>query len=149
MNCSASFACSGVGPAEPMPVRAWRLPTSSARANEQTAITIALRVPTFENVCGPVAGSMRKAATSSSFRAALRFGPVKNSRTGTRRVPDAEASSTSASDASRGGCASPAGEAVPRLPPTVPRLRICGEPTVREAMASPGIRSPSSSMIRV
>ena len=112
-------------------------------------MTIALRVPTFENVCGPVAGSIRNAAMSSSLRAALRFGPVKKSRTGTRRVPDADASSTSASDASRGGCASPAGDAVPRLPPTVPRLRICGEPTVRDAMANPGMRSPSSSMIRV
>ena len=37
-----------------------------------------------------------------------------------------------------GGSASPAGEAVPRLPPIVPRLRICGEPTVREASASAG-----------
>ena len=91
---------------------------------------------------------MRNAATSSSLRAALRLGPVKNSLTGTRLLPDADASSTSASDASKGGCASPAGEAEPRLPPTVPRLRICGEPTVRDAMARPGIRSPSSSMIR-
>jgi hypothetical protein len=31
------------------------------------------------------------------------------------------------------GSASPAGDALPRLPPTVPRLRICGDPTVREA----------------
>ena len=112
-------------------------------------MTMALRVPTFENCCGPGAGSTRNAAISSSLRMAFRLGPVKNSRTGTRRDPDAEASSTTASAARSGGCASPAGDAVPRLPPTVPRLRICGEPTVRDAMASPGSRSPSSSMSRV
>src|SRR5215469_4028890 len=67
---------------------------------------------------------------------------------GNRRVPLVEAISTSAPPASSGGRASPAGDAVPRLPPTVPRLRICGEPTVREAAASPGSRSPSSAMMR-
>jgi CO/xanthine dehydrogenase FAD-binding subunit len=36
------------------------------------------------------------------------------------------------------GTSSPAGEAVARLPPIVPRFRICGEPTVREASASAG-----------
>ena len=29
------------------------------------------------------------------------------------------------------------------MPPIVPRLRICGEPTVREAAASPGRTAPS------
>ena len=46
------------------------------------------------------------------------------------------------------GSASPAGDAVPRLPPTVPRLRICGDPTVRAAAASPGQSAPNSSIIR-
>ena len=40
--------------------------------------------------------------------------------------------------ASSGGWESPAGEAVARFPPTVPRLRIWGEPTVRAARASAG-----------
>ena len=40
-------------------------------------------------------------------------------------------------------------EEEPRLPPIVPRLRIWGEPTVREALASPGSRSPSSAIARV
>ena len=48
------------------------------------------------------------------------------------------ASSTRASSTSSGGSASPAGEAVPRLPPIVPRLRICGEPTVREPRREAG-----------
>ena len=52
-------------------------------------------------------------------------------------------------DAYSGGSASPAGEEEPRLPPIVPRLRICGEPTVREAIARPGSRSSSSAIARV
>ena len=42
---------------------------------------------------------------------------------------------------SSGGSASPAGDAVPRFPPIVPRFRICGDPTVREASASAGSSS--------
>ena len=49
----------------------------------------------------------------------------------------------------RGGSASPAGDDEPTFPPIVPRLRICGEPTVREAIASPGNASPSSAITRV
>ena len=64
-------------------------------------------------------------------------------------LPRTETSSTSAPAASSGGCPSPAGEPEPRLPPSVPRLRICGDPTVREAMARPGTRSPSSLINRV
>ena len=68
---------------------------------------------------------------------------------GTLLVPRVEASSTSAPDAYSGGSASPAGEEEPRFPPIVPRLRICGEPTVRDAIASPGSASPSSAIARV
>ena len=71
-----------------------------------------------------------------------------NSVTGTRRVPSVEAISTSASEAYRGGSPSPAGDEVPRFPPTVPRFRIWGDPTVLDAIASPGSLSPSSVMIR-
>ena len=53
-------------------------------------------------------------------------------------MPRTDATSTTASAASSTGCVSPAGDAVPRLPPTVPRLRICGDPTVRLAMARAG-----------
>ena len=53
-------------------------------------------------------------------------------------MPRNDAHSTSAPSMTSGGIASPAGEAVPRLPPIVPRLRICGEPTVRDASASAG-----------
>jgi hypothetical protein len=86
---------------------------------------------------------------SSSGSRALCLGPLKNSSIGTRRAPPAEATSTSAPTASRGGWQSPAGEAEPRLPPIVPRLRICGDPTVRAAMARPGRSRASSAIIRV
>ena len=70
-------------------------------------------------------------------------------RPGTRRVaacavPPVLASSMRAPSISSGGSESPAGEAVPRLPPIVPRLRICGEPTVREAAASAGSAEATS-----
>ena len=101
-------------------------------------MTIALRGPIFMNVCAAPLGWMCTATISSSSASAFRFGPTRKSVSGSRRVPRTLASSTSARSTSSGGSASPAGEAVPRLPPIVPRLRICGEPTVREASASAG-----------
>ena len=116
------------------------VPGRSASANEQTAITIALRVPTLANCCGPAAGrhaGPRAISSSGASDAALRAGEeVVDRRPGGCRAP--RRARPRAPAASSGGCASPAGEAEPRLPPTVPRLRICGEPTVREAMARPG-----------
>jgi hypothetical protein len=60
-----------------------------------------------------------------------------------------DASSTSAPLVYSGGNASPAGDADPRCPPIVARLRICGEPTVRDAIASPGSDAPGSSITHV
>ena len=55
------------------------------------------------------------------------------------RAPVADcAGATTASSAASTGSPSPAGEHVPRLPPIVAALRICGEPTVRAAWASAG-----------
>ncbi len=99
------------------------------------------------NVCGPPEGATHAAVISSSGSAAFRFGPTRNSPSGTVRTPRTEASSTSAPSTSRGGSASPAGDAVPRFPPIVPRARICGEPTVREASASAGSASATSPSI--
>jgi hypothetical protein len=110
-------------------------------------MTIAFRGPTFMNVCRLPDGSTWTATTSSSARSEFRFGPMRNSETASRRVPRTLASSTSAPSTSSGGSASPAGEAVPRLPPMVPRLRICGEPTVRDASASAGSSLASSPSI--
>ena len=121
------------GPDEPNDARSSPRSRSATTASEQTAITIAFRGPTFMNVCGAPDGSTRTAVISSSGSAAFRFGPTRNSRSGSVRTPRTEASSTDASSTSSGGSASPAGEAVPRFPPSVPRLRICGEPTVRDA----------------
>ena len=86
------------------------------------------------------------AAISSPGRSAFCFTPVQKSPAGIRREPSADAVSTTAPDASRTGSVSPAGDAEPRFPPSVPRLRICGEPTVRDAMASPGSAPPSSAI---
>jgi hypothetical protein len=68
---------------------------------------------------------------------------VTNSVTGIARSPSAPASTTRASSATSTGSESPAGLAVPRLPPIVPALRICGEPIVRAAAASAGRTSAS------
>ncbi len=84
---------------------------------------------------------------SSSSASAFRFTPTRNSSSGIRRAPRTLATSTSAPSTSSGGSASPAGDAVPRFPPIVPRLRICGEPTVRDASASAGSASASSPLI--
>src|SRR5207244_3393881 len=70
-----------------------------------------------------------------------------NSSRRTTRSPRRVTSFTSAPATSSGGIASPAGEAVPRFPPIVPRLRICGPPTVRDASASAGSRSDSGGCI--
>ena len=51
-------------------------PVPRSSANEHTAITIALRVPTFANCCGPAARGIQTAAISSSAPSTLRFGPV-------------------------------------------------------------------------
>ncbi len=90
------------------------------------------------NVCGTREGVTQTAAISSSGSSTFRFTPATNAATGTRRLPRTEMHSTSAPSTTSGGIASPAGDAVPRLPPIVPRFRICGEPTVREASARAG-----------
>ena len=122
-----------------------RLARRASSANEHTAITIALRVPTFANCCGPRARghAHRRDQLVRREHVALRADDELLDRARAAcRAPTA--SSTSAPRAYSGGSASPAGEDDPRFPPIVPRLRICGEPTVRDAIASPGSASPSS-----
>ena len=101
----------------------------------------------FMNVCRGPAGRMRTATISSSGSRAFCFGPSRKSVSGRVRSPPVLRSTSSASATRRGGRASPAGEAVPRLPPMVPRFRICGLPTVREASASAGAASASGASI--
>ena len=101
------------------------------------------------NVCGAPLGSTRTDTTSSSGSSALRLTPTRNSPSGMRRSPRTLAISTRRSSTSSGGNASPAGDAVPRLPPSVPRLRICGEPTVRDASASAGSSSAKRPLHRL
>ncbi len=75
-KASASLARIGVGAAEPMPVRTVRVSGWSARPKAQTAMTIALRVPTLEYCWGPSAFLMWTVLMSSSGSSALRFTPV-------------------------------------------------------------------------
>ena len=145
MNVSASVARIGVGPAEPMHAFTARSPAQRCSASEATAMTIALRVPIFENCCGASAGAMWNAAISSSSAIALRFGPVTNSATGTRRVPRTDATSTTASEANSGGSPSPAGDdgaEVPADRPAVADLRRPDGPArdreARQAVAELG-----------
>ena len=101
------------------------------------------------NVClGPGAG-IRTATISSSGSSAFRFGPTRKSRSGTVREPPRRGElDLGAVDEQRRQRVARPGEAVPRLPPIVPRLRICGPPTVREASASAssGSASPIASV---
>ena len=109
-----------------------------ARAST-TAITIALRGPTFMNVCRAPLGAHADGddqlvvGAARSLRPDEELGERQRARRRARSRARPRASATSS-----GGSASPAGDAVPRLPPIVPRLRICGEPTVRDASASAG-----------
>ena len=81
-NASASAARSGVGPAEPIPVPTRPRSRSTRTANEQTAITIALRVPILANCSRlPAIGTVMAVTSSSGCRADWP-GPVKNSSTG-------------------------------------------------------------------
>ena len=59
---------------------------------------------------------------SSSSASVFFLGPTRNSASGMRRVPRTLASSSSACSTSSGGSASPAGDAVPRLPPMRPAV---------------------------
>jgi hypothetical protein len=65
-----------VGAAEPIPVPTRPCSGCNAIANEDTAMTIAFRTPTFENCCGPDAAGTWIAAISSSGSRAERFTPV-------------------------------------------------------------------------
>ena len=60
-------------------------------ASEQTAITIALRVPTLANCCGPSAAAHVDGGDQLVVApGTLRFGPGDELATGTRRVPAVE-----------------------------------------------------------
>src|SRR3954453_15325014 len=71
-NDSARVGRIGVGPAEPMHAFTARSSGHRWTDREQTAMTIALRVPIFANCCGPPAGATWNAAMSSSSARALR-----------------------------------------------------------------------------
>src|SRR5271157_2485273 len=83
---------------------------------------------------------------TTSFKSQLGFrmvdrGPTKKSRNGISISPDESATIAVASIARSGGAESAEGEALHRLPPRVPMLRSCHEPTRPVAHANAGSRS--------
>ena len=106
---------------------------------------MAFRVPTLRNSCVPKRAGRRTSQMISPGASDVRFGPVTSSAKGTVRVaPPGPTTRISASRAESTGRVSPAGDAVARLPPIVPALRIWGEPTVRAARERAGTRRASA-----
>ncbi len=89
-------------------------------------------------------------ATTSSPRAQRRAAAAEDeSASGRRRAPARSGSSTSASSASKAGTPSAAGEALQRLPATVPAFWICTPPTSRAAAFRPSNSGGSSASMQV
>src|SRR5512132_723553 len=147
MNSSAAVARSGRGATEPNPRRTLRPARSTASPQTTIEMTMALRVPTLRNCWGPSRRGTRTSRMTSPGAITVFLTPVMKSARGSRRSPSRLARITVASRAPSTGRPSPAGLAVPMLPPTVPALRIWGEPTVRAAAASPGRTSTRSCSI--
>ena len=82
-------------------------------------------------------GTFIDSIISPGFRA-FALTPVINSVIETYRVSVDDFNCIDASIATSTGIVSPAGDAVAKLPPKVPALRICGEPTVLAACAKAG-----------
>ena len=82
---SGAMTSAGTGPAEPNAARISSRSRSTASAREQTAITMAFRGPTFMKVCRLPDGVSVTATISSSSASAFRFGPTRNSASGTVR----------------------------------------------------------------
>ena len=151
---SASRTRSAVGATAPSATRASRqrsrLASSVRRAATQTTeISMARRRPAFRNAVAARAGSAGKLTrvSSSSGRRAVRFGPTRKRSTGSSRSPPGPTSVTAASRASRHGTRSAAGDALTRLPPTVPTLRTwC--PPITSALSTRPRRAPANAGAR-
>ena len=126
------------GPAEPYAARSSPFGPQRERADGDHH-----RVPRADLHERLGAAGARRARRRSARRARAR------SASGRRRTPRAAAAARRGRSRPRprrrrraaAGSRRPPGEAVPRLPPIVARLRICGEPTVRAASASAGSAS--------
>ena len=72
---------------------------------------------------------------------AVTIGASKNPFAGQTRLPPVPSASSSTSSVTAASGISAAGSPCARLPPTVPRLRVCRWPTKRSALASRGTLS--------
>ena len=140
--CSASGARMIVGATAASAILHSRTVPSSASttcaAAPTTAISIARRYSSRTYALPePATGAGRWTAThSSSARAAVLPGPVQSDSIATRRAAPGERSSTSAPRTTSGAPVSIAGEPFITLPPSVPTLRVEGDPTSAEPSAS-------------
>src|SRR5581483_908216 len=128
---SASRARHAVGATAPRATRALtqRSPPASSpsrAATHTTEISMARRRPALRNAVAVRASGIPKATpmSSSPGRQAVWPGPSKKSSSATARSPPTPRQATRASRARSTGTTSAAGEALARLPPTVPTLRI-------------------------
>ena len=113
------------------------LSTTEAAA-EAVEMVIALRLPSFwkpEPVTPDGSGSTISSMSSSGART-VAWGPTRNSSSGRRRSPLGPLSLTLPPRAMHASTRSPAGVAVPRLPPMVARFRTMGPAQFLAAMAS-------------
>ena len=146
---SAASARMGVGPA---PSRA-----IAARRQTPASSTMSVTAAPARQWCLCLRENSAKAApvrsgwsgtsmptSSSSGAIAVRPRSTKNSRHPRVRSPRTECSSNSAPSATRAAGSSEFGSAFTTLPPTVPRLRICGCATHRTASCSSGQRAANS-----
>ena len=142
-HASASNARGMPAATAPNAHRTDRASWSVTRASPTMEITMALRGPIFKNSWRPVGRSNSAATISSPGRSDVRFTPTMKSSNPIRRSPSGPTTTITAFNAASTGSVSPAGDAVPRLPPNVPALRMGGDPTVRAAWAKAGAASAS------
>ena len=127
-----------------------RAASTTSAAAPTTAISIARRYSS-RTYALPEPGGGRRAGgrprTARRRAATVLPGPVHSSSTGSRaRVASGERSSTSAPSTTSGAPVSIAGEPFMTLPPSVPTLRVDGDPTSAEPSASALKRAPSSGL---
>ncbi len=141
---SASKARKTVAPTAPKARRASVTNPSALSTNRPAmlmrAMAMALRRPNLTNALRARGAGSEKltSAIISPGNRVLTPTPASKSSTAKLRLPSLLTTSALAPRVMSGGILSAAGEALAKLPPMVPWLRICTEPTCRAACANTG-----------